>query len=273
MLRLVLTLACDLQKLTGSGKGRASGAVLREGLMEFVNRIQGRKTVSVFEDLRTQRSPMRFHVLGRGYERLTIVTGLESRDGRMFILIDLPNHFENDVPDWAGERVQLEFTDKDRIPHSCRTQIDHLDGDDLWLVFPPHINRMQRRRYFRVEPPAGTRLSFSFQGFSMEAPVLNISMGGAFVNSPDKLDTRAVTLQAGMSLYDLLLVGAMAEEKVEVRIKRAEVVRVEKIPEHSRINSAVQFFRMDRTDEALLERFIYHSQRAFLRKRSLLAGT
>ncbi len=243
--------------------------------MEFVSRIQGDKTIPVFQELQSRRTPMRFHVLGRGYERLTILTGIESRDGQVFILVDLPNRFEKDVPDWTGERIQLEFVDKDRIPHSCRTEIFHVKGDDLWLTLPDYLDRIQRRKHFRVEPPPGTRISFHFQGRNIEAPVLNISLSGGLVTSPGigKGDAEALVLQAGMILNDLLLVGSMEDEKVEVGIKSAEVIRVEKIPETKRINFAVHFFRINREGEAVLDRFIYYSQRRLLRKRSLLAGT
>lgn len=249
--------------------------MLQDGAMEFVNRIPGDKTVPVFQELQSRRTPIRFHVLGRGYERLTIVTGVESRDGRVFILVDLPNRFKKDVPDWAGKQVQLEFTDKDRISHSCRTEIHQVEGDDLWLVLPSHLDRIQRRRHFRVEPPPGTRILFSFQGRNVEAPVLNISLGGGLVISPGirKGTAEPLALQAGTILYDLLLVGSMEEAKVEVGIKTAEVVRVEKIPETKRINFAVQFSRMSKEGQAVLEQFIYYSQRRLLRKRSPLAGT
>lgn len=246
-----------------------------KGTMEFVDRIQGDKTVTVFQELQSRRIPMRFHVLGRGYERLTIVTGVESRNGRVFILVDLPNRFETDVPEWAGERIQLEFTDKDRIPHSCRTEIDHVEGDDLWLSLPGHIDRIQRRRHFRVEPPPGTRIVFPFQGRSIDAPVLNISLSGGLVISPGigRGGAEPLVLQVGTVLYDLLLVGAMEDEKVEVGIKSAEVIRVEKVPETKRTNFAVRFSRLNRDGQGVLDRFIYYSQRRLLRKRSLLVGT
>lgn len=246
----------------------------QEKAMEFVKRIQGEKTVPIFQDLKSRRIPLRFHVLGRGYERLTIVTGIEFRGGEVFILIDLPNRFESDVPDWVGERVQFEFVDKDRIPHSFRTEIDHVEGDEIWLVLPGHLERIQRRRHFRVEPPPGTQILFPFQGRNIEAPVLNISLGGGLVISPGigKGDAGPLALQAGMKLYGLLLVGPMEDEKVEVEIKSAEVIRVEKLPETKRINFAVQFSRIDREGELVLDRFIYYSQRRLLRKRSLLAG-
>lgn len=242
--------------------------------MEYVTRIQGQeKLIRAFEELQGRKTPVRFHVMGREYERLTIVTGVESREGRVFVLVDLPNRFHSDVPDGVGERVHLEYADKDKILHSCRTEISRVDGDDLWLVLPDSLDRIQRRRHFRVEPPTGTRVVFSLQGRNIDSPVLNLSMGGGLLISPageEKDSGLPLALKAGMVLYDLLLVGAMEGEKLEVKIKSAEVIRVTKVSETKRLSFAVQFSGLGREGATLLERFIYYSQRRLLRKRSLL---
>lgn len=240
--------------------------------MEFRNQIQGEKAVTIFQQLQGQRVPLRFHVLGRGYERLSIVTGIEIQKGRVFVLLDLPARFENEMPDAAGARVQIEFVDRKGIPHSCRTVIHYVQGDDLWLVLPDYIERIQRRKHFRVEPPQGTRLVFPFQRQEVEAPVLNLSLGGVLGISPMKGDTRSLPLQVGMRVERLRLLSMMEEDKVEVGINRAEVIRVEKIPESTRINFALHFLRMNRPDSQVLDRFLYYCQRRLLKKRSLLLG-
>ncbi len=240
--------------------------------MEFRKQIQGEKTIAVFQQLQRGRTPLRLHVLGRGYERLSIVTGVEVQKDRAFVLVDLPWQFETEVPDGAGTRVQLEFADKNRIPHSCRTVIDHAEGDNLWIVLPEHIERIQRRKHFRVEPPQGTRLVMPVQDRKVEVPVLNLSLGGGLVISPMKGDLKSLPLQAGMVLERLRLLGLMDEERIEVGIRKAEVKRVERIPDSTRINFAIQFVRMERADEQVLDRFLYYSQRRLLKKRSLLLG-
>jgi c-di-GMP-binding flagellar brake protein YcgR len=47
---------------------------------------------------------------------------------------------------------------------------------------------------------------------------------------------------------------------------------VEEVPESSRVQFALQFLRMEKADEQMLDRFIYYSQRRLLKKRSLLLG-
>jgi c-di-GMP-binding flagellar brake protein YcgR len=240
--------------------------------MEFRRQIHGEPAVEVFRQLQLQRTPLRVHVLGRGYERLSIVTGIESQGGQAFLLLDLPAGFEAELPECEGLRVQLEFADKDRIPHACRTVIHRAEGDDLWLVLPRSLERIQRRRHFRVEPPQGTRIAFPLMGREVEVPVLNLSLGGGLVISPKRGGTRALPLEEGMILRDVRLLSTMGEENLVVRIRSAEVNRMEKVPGSSRLHFALQFLRMEREDEQLLDRFIYYSQRRLLKKRSLLLG-
>ncbi len=238
--------------------------------MEFRNRIQGDKVVSLLRELQQQRTPLRFRMPGRKYDRLTIVTGVESRNGRSFLLVDVPGGFEEERGKEEGARVHIEFADKDRIPHSCRTVIDHVEREDLWLVLPEFLERVQRRRYFRVEPPAGTRILFPLGGKPIEVPVLNISLGGTLIISPGK-DLRGVLpLQVGTRLSDVRLMGKVDGKGVDIRIQKAEVRRVDAATENRRTLFGVQFLLMEKPDEQALERFIYDCQRRLLKKRSML---
>jgi c-di-GMP-binding flagellar brake protein YcgR len=240
--------------------------------MEFSNRVQGEKVVQVLGELQQQKTPMRIRVLGRGYDRLTIVTGFASRNGRNFLLVDLPGGFESNVGRPEGARVKLEFADKARIPHVFRTVIHHAEDQDLWLVLPEFLERTQRRRFFRVEPPQGTRILFPFEGRKIEVPVLDISLGGGLIISPGKDTSGTLPLRVGTSLSDLELRGKVDGKGVEIRIRKAEVKRVDTAPDSQRTHFAVQFLDLKREDELALDRFIYDSQRRLLKKRSLLLG-
>jgi len=240
--------------------------------MESTNRVQGEKVVQVLRELQQQKTPLRIRVLGRGYDRLTIVTGFTNRNGRAFLLVDLPGGFESNVEKPEGARVKLEFADKARIPHVFRTVIHHAEEQDLWLILPEFLERSQRRRHFRVEPPQGTRIVFPFKGRQIEVPVLNISLGGGLIISPGKDTAGALPLQVGTLLFDLELSGKVDGKGMEIRIRKAEVKRVDTAPDSQRTHFAVQFLDLEREDEQTLARFIYDSQRRLLKKRSLLLG-
>jgi len=233
-------------------------------------RLPKEKRIRLFRELQQYKIPLRFHLLGEGYERLTIVTGIESRDGRSYVLVDRPGEFASDVTDGIGKRVQLEFADKDRIPHSCRSVLAYAEGEDLWLEFPKDLERSQRRQYFRVETPQGTRIAYAFEGREHGAPVLNISMGGILIIGPDKESREDPVLYKGAKVTNLCLWGKQESQPLRIWIGKGEIVRIDKNAETKRMNYAIRFQAMEPSDERALDRFIYFSQRRLLRKRSFL---
>lgn len=233
-------------------------------------RLPQEKRIQLFQELQQNKTPVRLHLLGEGYERLTIVTGAAERNGQPHVLLDRPGGFEVDVPDGIGKRIQLEFTDKNRIPHSCRSVLTHAEGEDLWLALPMSVERLQRRQHFRVETPQGTRLVYEFEGQEYEAPVLNVSMGGVLIIGPERKRGEDPGLYPGARVTGLCLRGKQDGQHARIWIGKGEIVRIDKNTETKRLNYAIRFHAMDPVDEKALDRFIYSSQRRLLKKRSLL---
>lgn len=235
-------------------------------------RLAREKRIRVFRELQEHRIPMQFHLLGQGYERLTIVTGIATREGRTHVLVDRPGGFERDVPDGIGGRVQLDFADKDRIPHSCRSVLAYAEGEDLWIALPKHLERTQRRQHFRVDTPQGTRIVYVFKGREHEASVLNLSMGGSLIIGPDKKRGEVPPLYAGAKLSGLCLWGKQEGQPIRIWIGKGKIIRIEKNTETKRMHYGIRFETLEPPDEKALDRFIYYSQRRLLKKRSLLLG-
>jgi hypothetical protein len=233
-------------------------------------RLPREKRIRLFRELQQNKIPLRFHLLGEGYDRLSIVTGIEKRDGKIYVLVDRPGGFDNDVPDGIGKRVQLEFGDKDHIPHSCRSVLTYAEGEDLWLELPEDLQRSQRRQHFRVDTPQGTRIVYAFEGREQEAPVLNISMGGILIIGPDNKSEEGPALYKGAKVTSLCLWGKQEGQPVRIWIGKGQIVRIDKNPDTKRMNYAIQFQALEPSDAKALDRFIYFSQRRLLRKRSLL---
>ena len=248
----------------------ARRAVYRKRNIPVFMGLSEEKKIRLFRELRQNKTPLRLHLLGEGYERLTIVTGIADRDGRPCVLVDRPAGFESDVPDGIGKRVQLEFADKNRIPHSCRSVLTYAEAEDLWLALPTHVERSQRRRHFRVETPQGTRIAYAFEGREHEAPVLNVSMGGILIIGPDKKSGETPCLYTGAKVTGLCLWGKQEGQHVRIRIGKGEIVRIDKNVQTRRMNYAIRFHALDPSEEKALDRFIYYSQRRLLKKRSLL---
>jgi len=235
-------------------------------------RIQGNVKIRVFNELQAQRIPLRLSVIGRGYERLTIVTGMESEGGKTYLLLDRPLGFEEDVPGSVGESVLLEFTDRDRIPHSCRTVLAEPTEENLRLVMPAFLKRSQRRRHFRVEPPQGTRMVFLINGRELESPVLNISMSGSLLVGPRKGSPESSFLYVDATISGIDLIARHDDLSLFLKIKTAEIRRVEFDEKLNRMKYAIQFRELEPPNEKELEKFIFSCQRRLLRKRSGLVA-
>lgn len=245
-------------------------AVYRKGNIPLSMGLSEEKKIRLFRELQQEKTPLRLHLLGEGYERLTIVTGIADRGGQPCVLVDRPAGFEADVPDGIGKRVQLEFADRNRIPHSCRSLLTYADGEDLWLALPTHVERSQRRRHFRVETPQGTRIAYAFEGREHESPVLNVSMGGILIIGPGKKGGEPPGLYRGAKVTGLCLWGKQEGQHVRIRIGKGEIVRIDKNTQTRRMNYAIRFHALEPSEEKALDRFIYYSQRRLLKKRSWL---
>jgi c-di-GMP-binding flagellar brake protein YcgR len=237
--------------------------------MENQERITGETRVKVFRDLEKNKTVLTMTVIGRQFERLTIVTGLRKDNGIPFFLVDYPNGLAEAVPDADGSRVFFEYTGVDKVPYSFRSVIERITAEDLWIRFPDHIKRAQRRRHFRIETPVGTRLFFTANGKPYQTSVVNVSLGGILMFSQDRSFDRNTLFQVGDYLRSLSIV--CDEGKVtRVHVKKAEIRRIEKNPIKGSNYYGIQFLEMEQEEERALDRLIYDRQREILKKRSFL---
>lgn len=231
--------------------------------------IGGKSLFSLFERLKEERTPLQLTVFGRNYERLSVVTGLKRGKGESYLLIDSPHRLGEDIPENEGLKVKIEFLDKDRIQYAFRSQIAKVVGEDIWLALPEFVERIQRRIHFRIAPPLGTRISFLRDGKPLEAPIINLSEGGALL-SFSQGTREAPKLWPGEELHSLHLRCFGGRVSAEFRIKKAVVRRAEKNPLASHPAYAFQFLEMDGKDRHALRVFIFQCQREMLQRRSLM---
>jgi hypothetical protein len=67
----------------------------------------------------------------------------------------------------------FDFVGKDKILYSFRTVVGRINGDDIWMEFPEFIERVQRRKFYRIAPPIGTKIYFEVDS-GKYGPVLSI---------------------------------------------------------------------------------------------------
>ena len=234
--------------------------------MEAFDKIRGKKLFTQLNQLREKKTILKMNILGTGYEGLTIVTGVKNNNGAPFFLIDYPGGAGDILKNSIGKKAVFEFTDDSKIQYSFRTFIGKVGKFDIWIGFPEFIDRIQRRKHFRVSPPAGTVIVFNYNG-KYELNVINISEGGALISQKARFHNKYLFNQGGNLQY-LNMICNDDELKVNIRIRRAEIKRIEKRTESGRFNYAVKFIDVGKKEEEDIKDFIYRSQRQALKKRS-----
>ena len=237
--------------------------------LDHIERIYGKGLIRLFRELMENKTVLRVFLLGKDYERLTIVTDIEEEDSDVYITIDYPGGFKKAIEGTSNWRLRFEFTGKDRLPYIFRTEGGELVKDGIRLKLPNFIERRQRRKSFRLEAPLGTKLVFTKEFKKFETNVINISLGGAFVSS-EKGEQKKPIVEVDEYLKAIKVFFPSKDEELVVYIKEAMVKRVEKDIYHGLFNYALQFTDIDKKDSDLLQKLIYRFQREYLRKRQLI---
>jgi len=237
--------------------------------IEQIDRIYGEALIKLFRELIEDKTLLRVFLLGKDYERLTIATGLEQKEGEFYVTVDYPGGFKEAIQGTEDWRLRFEFTGKDKIPYIFRTEGGELIKQGVRLKLPRFIERRQRRRSFRLEAPLGTTLVFTKDFKEYVANVLNISLGGAFV-SLEKGQHKKPVLEIDEYLKGVKVTFRSKEKELTVHIKEAMVKRVEKDIYQGRLNYALQFTDMEKKNSYLLQKLIFQFQREYLRKTRLI---
>ncbi len=238
------------------------------------DRIYGDKIIDLFEQLKEDRTVLKFNLLGKNYERLTIITGLIDENKTSYFLIDSPRDFEEVLQEAAPQdtneqRMVFEFIGRDKVPFAFRTVLDETQGRDIRIKVPDYIKRIQRRRHFRIDMPAGTKIIFKRDTKKCENSVLNLSLGGALITPLDK-PAPGSRLYPGETLRNIKLIVQKRIFKIRIGILKAVVRRAGKNSETGRHFYALRFTEIEKEDKNNLEEWLHKWQREVLRRRSLL---
>ena len=237
--------------------------------MENSDRISGKRIYQLFDQIEKDRTSIKLVLLGKDYERLTIVTGIKNEKGVPYLLIDYPIGFRETVQDFDGGKIIFEFIGGDNIPYSFKTAMHKISGEDIWVRFPESIERIQRRKYFRIAPPLGTKIIFTLNNREYETNVVNLSHGGALVNQKEK-SHKDSDFYVDEYIKNIDLVNREKNGKIKIGIKKTVIIRIFKSSETGKYNYALRFMDMEKKEEDKLDKYMYECQRAVLKKRSML---
>lgn len=225
--------------------------------------IKGKTRFDIFEQLRKDKTLIQMRLLGKNYQRLTAVTNIRARKNMLFFLIDYPEGFKEAVSDIEVWKMHFEFNGSDNAQYNFRTSSGEILDNEIWIRFPKFIEKIQRRKHFRIEVPLGTKLHFEKKSAMFEMNVIDISLRGTIVTSIQK----NAILKSGENLIDVQLVFPSEKKDLMVYIKKASVKRVGKNAPMERYTYSLYFAIIEKNEETALTKIIYELQRKLLQKR------
>ena len=238
--------------------------------MDGAAKLSKEKTSQLFRYLKDQRVLVKLVVKGTGYESVTVITGLRSRKKQEEFRIDSPDDFQIILQSRDCGNLYFEFNGQDKVLYTFETTPDpEWQSGEVWIPVPDGVDRIQRRRNFRLEAPMGTELVLRQLHPPLRMVVLDFSLGGLLcvVESARERIKRNLMLTRGRTLRNSELLFRDENVTTKIRIAEATIVRVETNPVTGYRQYAFQFVRMDKNEEKSLTRVLYSMQRRLLRQR------
>jgi c-di-GMP-binding flagellar brake protein YcgR len=235
--------------------------------MEDIEKIYGEYRFALLQDLLTERTPVNFKIEGTEFEKLTFVTGFKQVETTPYLLVDRFKGLSG-TPSVKRD-VLLNFTGSDKIQYSFKTCIHEVAEHDIWLEFPEFIERIQRRKHFRVATPLGTRVLLPKNEKTYEGHAVNLSMVGVLFKEAERSEGRS-EWNVGEDMDHVQVFWSKDFESISISVKKSRVKRVVKDPVTGRCWCALHFLELDSEEEEKLREFIYMCQREALQRRNFL---
>ena len=237
--------------------------------MDTQNKIQGKKRRVVFEQLQNENTLIKMHIPKLDYEKLTMIIDVRRNGNDSFFIIDSPNDFHDNVTDFDQTEIHFEFNFKEGVRYAFKSAGGMILENEIWIVFPDIIERIQRRKDFRLGFPKGSRIRFQLKSIEHEMDLINLSMGGAYadISMNKKGEEKNPFLKSGNTVHNIILWSPSEEGNLEVLINEASIIRVEKLKTGKRCKLGLQFIDIDSTEVKTLKKLVYDIQRNFLQRR------
>lgn len=239
--------------------------------MTEAEKIQGIKMIRLMEQLQRKKILLSMRLVGQNYERLTIIVRVPKDSNTSFFAIDPPKDLMNTVSKLSTWEIRFSFNGPDNLEYNFTTLGGKFSGNEAQLNFPDYIERLQRRRHFRLTVPVDTKLFFESDQGQQEINLTNISMRGALgiLKTFNVKDQKQPIFKKEDYLKNLKIIFpfCVKDNKQEVTINKAIIRRAEHDPQNNLELYAFEFVSIDKDQEKLLIKIIYDLQRLFLQKK------
>jgi hypothetical protein len=239
--------------------------------MGDAGKVQGDKLTELFNELIAKKVIISMNVVGAGFERLTCITGVTKDAEGSCLLVDPPDDFEEAAAVKDLWHLRFNFNGPDHLEYIFSTRGGGICEQGLKIPFPEHVERLQRRRNFRVKTEADTKMHFKLKKIEGIIDLINVSREGAYgvlVRHNFKF-IRGSVLKTDQQVYDVSMVfpGDKDDPGDTVYVKRAEIKRVEHDQDRGFYRYAFEFKEIKKQEQAKLIQVIYDLQRRYLRRR------
>jgi hypothetical protein len=239
--------------------------------MTGAEKIQGKKMIRLMELVQREKIMLSMRFVGQNYERLTMIVRVPTDRNRSFFVIDPPTDFINTVSKLSTCEIRFNFNGPDNLEYNFTTGGCKFENNEAQIYFPDYIERLQRRRYFRLSVPTDTKLFFESDQGQQEINLTNISMSGTlgFLKMFNVKDQKKPILNKEDYLKNLKIVfpSDIKGDKQEVKVNKAIIRRAEHDPQKNLDLYAFEFVSIEKDQEKMLIKIIYDLQRLFLQKK------
>ena len=238
--------------------------------MADYGKLSKEKTNQLFNYLRDQRVLVKLVLKGTGYEGVTVITGIRSIKKQHQFQIDCPDDFQILLKSKDCGNLYFEFNGQDKVLYTFETATNpEWQSGEVWIPIPDEVDRIQRRRNFRLEAPMGTELILRQLEPPLKLTVLDFSLGGLLcvVESARERMKKNLMLTRGRNLKSLELYFREENVTTKIRIAQATIVRLETNPVTGNRQYAFQFKDMEKAEKKTLTNVLYRMQRKLLRQR------
>ena len=146
--------------------------------MAEAEKIQGNKMIRLMEQVQREKTLLSMRLVGQNYERLTMIIRIPKDKNSSFFVIDPPRDFINTVSKLSTCDIQFNFNGPDNLEYIFTTFGCNFENNEAQIYFPDYIERLQRRRHFRLTVPIDTKLFLESDQTRQEINLTNISMSG-----------------------------------------------------------------------------------------------
>lgn len=235
-----------------------------------MERIKGTAIDKEIDQLIRNQRWLRLQIISINYERISVVKQKKNIDGKDFFQIDTPPDLSEIITNTSKKfELKLEFRGSDNIRYEFNTQHWQLADNQLWIIKPDKIDRIQNRNNFRVAAPLESHLVLQRDSTRVKMRMENISIGGSFASTQLKHPYHSDNFdpEVGEQIVGIQLIFPADIIENFIHILQAQIIRIEKGFQKSRIGYAFHFIEIDSIQKNLLTRAVYHLQRRLLKMR------